>query len=363
MISTMKKTCVLILSLCLMMTSSALAVQTPSFQKYSYVFFDTFDTVITILGYASDKAVFDRAATQAEAAFKRYHMIFDQYHPYEGIQNVYTLNHQAAQGPVEVPQELFDLLSYCKEMQPKMRNTVNVAMGTVLSLWHEARELAESDPEHATLPKMAALQEAARHTNMDDVVLDADKHTVFFADPVLKLDVGAVAKGYATELVAKQMLESDLSHFIINAGGNVRTGNPPLDGRSNWGVGIQDPDAAIHSPTDGNVLDVLYMHNLSSVTSGDYQRFFTLDGKRYHHIIDPLTLMPSQYMRAVTILTEDSGLADMLSTALFLMSQEDGAAFIQSLGLPVDALWVLNDGSVVMTEGAKKMAHSQGAGN
>ena len=359
----MKRLIPLILAICFLASASLAADQeAPVYHKYSYVFFETFDTVITILGYAEDKSVFDRAVKEAEAHFQRYHKLFDQYHPYEGINNMYTLNNQAAKAPVKVPEPLFDLLTFCKEMQPRMNGTVNVAMGAVLSLWHDAREAAESGPEPAKLPEMAALMEAAKHTNMGDVVLDAEKQTVFFADEKLKLDVGAVAKGYATELVAQQMLQGELSHFIINAGGNVRTGNPPLDGRANWGVGVQDPDAAILSPADSDVIELLYMHNMSSVTSGDYQRYYVVDGTRYHHIISPDTLMPASFMRSVTVLTEDSGLADMLSTALFLMPQEEGAAFLQGFGQTVEALWILNDGSVVMTEGAKKMAYSQGAG-
>lgn len=350
------------LLLCTLLTSPGQAAQ-PEYKKFSYVFFNTFDTVITILGYAQTKETFDRAAKDAEAAFQRYHKMFDQYHPYEGLNNVYTLNRQAAQAPVEVPAELFNLLQYCKELQPQLHGTVNVAMGAVLALWHDARELAQSDPEHAKLPDMAALQDAAKHTNMDDVILDAEKQTVFYRDSKLKLDVGAVAKGYATELVAKELLDGELSHFIINAGGNVRTGKAPLDGRSNWGVGIQDPDSAILAPTDSDVIELLHIHSLSSVTSGDYQRFFTLDGVNYHHIISPDTLMPSHFMRSVTVITEDSGLADALSTALFLMPYEDGLAFLEGFEPRAEALWVLNDNSVVMTEGAKKMAHSQGAGN
>ncbi len=355
----MKRAFAVLILVCILLTSSGLAAQ-PAYRKYSYVFFGTFDTVITILGYAQDKAVFDRAAKDAEAAFQRYHKIFDQYHPYDGVNNVFTLNRQAADAPVEVPDELFSLLMYCKDMQPKLRGTVNVAMGAVLALWHDARELAESNPEHAKLPDMAALRAATRHINMDDVVLDPEKQTVFYNDPMLKLDVGAVAKGYATELVAQEMLRGELSHFIINAGGNVRTGKPPLDGRSNWGVGIQDPEAAILSPTDSDVIELMYMHDMSSVTSGDYQRFFTLDGINYHHIISAETLMPSHFMRSVTVITEDSGLADILSTALFLMPYEEGLAFLKDFDQPVEALWVLNDHSVRMTDGAKKMAHSQG---
>ncbi|NLG57661.1 MAG: FAD:protein FMN transferase [Clostridiales bacterium] len=351
-----------LLILCLLLPFAGAQAQA-EYTRYSHVFFGTFDTVITVLAYARNRAEFDRAAQEVEAAFQRYHRIFDQYNPHEGINNVHTLNRQAAIAPVVVPEELYDLLVYCKEMQPKTHGKVNVAMGSVLALWHDARELASGNPEALALPDMKALEAASLHTDMDNVVLNEAEQSVYFADPKLKLDVGAVAKGYATELAAQQMLKGPVSHFIINAGGNVRTGNPPLDGRSNWGVGVQDPDAAILSPGDSDVIELLYMHNMSSVTSGDYQRYFVLDGVIYHHLISPDTLFPAHFMRSVTVITEDSGLADLLSTALFLMPPEEGLVFLDDLDLPVEAVWVLNDGSVVMTQGAKKMAHSQGAGN
>ena len=105
---------------------------------------------------------------------------------------------------------------------------------------------------------------------------------------------------------------------------------------------------------------MLYLNDLSVVTSGDYQRFYEVDGVRYHHIIDPETLMPSRFMRAVTVVTRDSGMADLLSTALYLMPYEEGRAFVD--GLPgVEAFWVLNDGAIQYTDGMKTFLLSAGA--
>lgn len=339
--------------------SPAFASGVEQYQKYSYMFFGTFDTAISIIGYAKSKDVFDRLTAEAEAMFKNFHQQFNQYHPYKGLNNLYYLNNNAAKGPVSVPQELFDLLMWCKGHQPMTKGQVNIALGAVLSLWHEERENALSDPESAKLPDMEALQEASGHTNMEDLLLDSADNTVFYQDPALKLDLGAVAKGYATELVAQHLLASEMSSFIINAGGNVRAGHKPLDGRTAWGVSIQDPDAALVLPTGDDIMDILYLSDKSIVTSGDYQRYFVVDEERYHHLISPFTLMPPRHMRSVTIITQDSGLADLLSTAVFLMPFEEGFEFVNSLP-GVEALWVLNDRRVEMTEGAKKISYSSG---
>ena len=226
-------------------------------------------------------------------------------------------------------------------------------MGAVLRLWHDAREVG------VALPDEAALREAAGHVDMSQVILDEQAGTVYFADPELSLDLGAVAKGYTAERVAQWMLGSDMPSFIISAGGNVRCGQKPLDGRARWGVSIQDPGPIDGLPGTG-YMDVLYLINLSVVTSGDYQRYYTVDGVRYHHLIDPATLYPGQHMRAVTIVTQDSGLADALSTAVFLMPYEQGRAFVEALD-GVEAYWVLLDGSVQCTDGLRAMLASQGA--
>ncbi len=352
----MKK--ITIILLCLIMGLTTSLASEAAYNKYTYSFFDTFDTVITIIGYAQDKATFDTIAAQAEEKFIKYHQLFDQYHEYSGLTNIYTVNQQAAKEPVQVPEELYGLISFCIEKQPALHDTVNIAMGSVLMLWHDARENAEMNPLDAALPDMAALQEAAQHMDISQVVLDDENKSVYFKDPDITLNIGAVAKGYATELVAQFLLKSDMPSFIINAGGNVRTGQPPLDGRKAWGVALQDPNAIIGSVETAP--ETLFLHDLSVVTSGDYQRYFVLDGIRYHHIVSPKTLMPTNYMRSVTVVTEDSGLADLLSTTLFLMTYEEGLIFLKDYP-DVGAIWVLNDMSVQMTENMHQYAASHGA--
>ena len=330
--------------------------------KYSTMYLDSFDTVITLIGYAESEETFNEQADQVHEMFLYMHKLFDTYNSYEdeGIVSIFTLNERAAQEPVAVDPILFSLLTFCKANYALCHEQVNVAMGSVLSIWHEYREAGLADPEHAQLPPMEALEAASGHMNIDDLVLDEENMTVYFADPQLRLDVGAVAKGYATELISQMLLAGPMPSFIISAGGNVRTGISPQDGRKAWGVGIQDPDGSVFGLSD--YVEVLYIHEISVVTSGDYQRYYEVGGQRYHHLIDPETLMPDTDFRSVSIITEDSGYADMLSTAAFLMPYEESRAFIESLD-GVDAIWLFPDGSMQMTDGAMKVAKSCGATN
>ncbi len=193
---------------------------------------------------------------------------------------------------------------------------------------------------------MAELEAANEHTSIDALVIDDEANTVQITDPLASLDVGAVAKGYAVQRVCDEMP----SGLLVSVGGNVcATGPRPTDG-SDWIVGVQDPD--------GGVNDYLLTVGLgtgSIVSSGDYQRYYTVDGVRYSHIIDPATLFPPTYWRAVSIVCDDSGEGDALSTALFCMTQEEGQAVLDEFGAV--AVWIAQDGSLVYSEGFEDLIH------
>ena len=325
------------------------------YTRYQTVFYDAFDTVIQLIGFAASEKEFTDCAAMAQQMFRRYHQLFNQYEEYPDVVNVCTLNRLAKDGPIEVSQELFDLLALCREWQKTFGSSrVNIAFGSVLSLWHEAREAGIADPEHAYVPDTALLQSAAQHTDIEDLILDPLTCRVSYADPELQLDLGAVAKGYAAELVKQALLKTSMRSFILNAGGNVCLGESPMDGRECWGVGVQDPDKT------QDYMDVLYMARRNIVTSGDYQRYYTVQGKRYSHLISPVTLMPADQFRGVTVVADDAGLCDFLSTYLFIAPYEEGRALIDGMD-GVEAYWIFADRSVQMTDGMRAYARSMGA--
>ena len=299
-------------------------------QRYEATFLTLFDTVTTILGYADSEDAFRQQAQTIHDELEVYHQLFDIYSDYEGVVNLKAVNDRAGVAPVQVSEPILDLLDFCLEAYGRTGGRVNVAMGSVLSLWHDAREAALADPAAAALPDPAALAEAMEHTDLSRLVIDREASTVYLADPAMSLDVGAVAKGWAVEQVCRQAPAG----LLVSVGGNVRATGPKPDS-SDWVAGIENPDG-------GAFLATVAVRDGSVVTSGDYQRYFTVDGVRYHHILDPDTGAPARYWRSVTVLCPDSGLADALSTALFTLPLDEGRALLD--GLDAEALWVDGDG-------------------
>lgn len=307
-------------------------------QRYEATYWDVFDTVTTVTGYAAGQAEFDAAAREIHDALLEYHRLYNIYESYDGLRNLKTVNDQAGIGPVPVDERILSLLQFAQTAWTETGSRVNAAMGSVLALWHDAREQALEDPDRAALPDRSALEEAAAlHTDLSALELDLEAGTAFLTDPDMALDVGALAKGYAVEQVAAAAPD----HFLISVGGNVCATGPKPDGTP-WTVAVENPDG-------GDFLKLLYAEDRSVVTSGDYQRYFELDGVRYHHIIDPDTLEPAAYWRSVTVVAESSAAADCLSTALFTLPQAEGQQLLDQWG--AEALWIGMDGAQVMSPG------------
>ena len=307
-------------------------------KAYTATWWDVFDTVTVVTGYASSEEEWQQQSQAIHDDLLHYHQLFDIYNTYDGLTNMATVNAQAGQGSVTVDDDLFALLQFGKQAYDLTDGACNIAAGTVLSLWHDARTAAEAaSPETALtagiLPPETALQQAAGHMNMDDLVLDEAAQTVQFADPELQLDVGGIAKGWAVEQTAQKAEVRGLTSAILNVGGNVRSIGKKPDG-SRWTAGVQDPDGEEY------LAQVSLEPGQSLVVSGDYQRYFTVDGVRYHHLIDMTTLQPARYCRSVAILCTDSGMGDALSTGLFCLPQDQGQAVLAKVD-GASALWVL----------------------
>ena len=329
-------------ALCLLLSSLLLtSCGAETFKAYS---FDYFDTATIIIGQEKDKETFDRVSARILEELETYHKLYDIYHRYEGMENLCTVNElvNGAHRTVSVDARIIDLLAYAKEMYRLTDGATNVAMGSVLSIWHDYRTAGIDEPWAAELPPMEKLTEAAGHTDIDCIVIDRENGTVTLTDPKMKLDVGAVAKGYAVEMIARGLEADGITGYVLNVGGNVRTVGGKKD-ETPWTVGIENPDGE-------DYLAYLNLCGEALVTSGSYQRYYTVDGKQYHHIIDPETLMPAEGYRSVSLICKSSADGDALSTALFCMDLTQGMALVASLP-DVEALWVTEDGETYASDG------------
>lgn len=335
------------LLLCLLLLTALVgcAEEEQKNEPLGMVYFTYFDTVSYVYSYAGDPVeLFQERSAGVSRILQEYHQLFDIYHEYTGINNLCTVNRLAGGDPVPVDEKLIEFMVRAREIYEITGGEMNIMMGAVLRPWHDCRTEADSDPQNAKLPDAELLRRAAEHTEFSLLEIDTVHNTLRITDPEASIDVGALGKGYATEKAANYLEEQGITGYVLNIGGNIRIIGTKPDG-SGWKTGLRDP-------FDDGYVTYLDLSDTSCVTSGNYERFYTVDGKQYHHIIDKDTLMPAEYFPSLVIVCRDSGLADGLSTALFCMPYEEGRAVIEALE-GVEALWILDDGDIRYTDGLK----------
>lgn len=300
-------------------------------------FTDCFDTVCTLTAVTETSDDFVSLRDDLHAGLLRLHRLFDAYES-DAPDGVYALNQAAGKEPVTVGEDLFALLSFALEAEKASGGAVSPTMGRLTLLWKKAT--AEGVP-----PQEGEILAAMAHSSPSSLVLDKDARTAFLADPEARVDLGAFAKGYAADRAKERILASGVNDFILSLGGNLYAcGNDPRTGKP-WCVGVRDPQNEA-----GNVMRVDLV-SASLVTSGSYERFFDYDGRRFHHIIDPATGYPAEKSGfvSVSVMHERSTVADMLTTALFILPKAEGEALLNRYG--GEALWVAPDGSFERTNG------------
>ena len=308
----MKKLCSLLLCAAILLSLTACGGP----KKYTAETF-AFDTVISLVAYCDSEEQFQTVRKAAFDRIQELHKKFDIYNEYEGMNNLCTVNRLAGQ-PVEVDKEISDLiLNASRGWYNRTDGRVNIAQGKLYGLWRQARETG-------ILPTDEAIQQAMAHGNVDNIKLGNRKSpSITLLDPEMALDVGAVAKGYATQQAAKAAADAGGENFAISAGGNVVVWGD-VNGRP-WNVGNRDP----RSDDPNAYITTVEASYTCLVTSGGYERNLVVDGKEYCHIIDPKTGYPADYVLSATAIHFNSDEADLYSTAMFLMTPEEAMEFAE----------------------------------
>ncbi len=294
------------------------------------------DTYIYVKVYAGNQLQASEVLSGVEKIYKEYDELTNKYKEYKGLKNLYYIAYNTSKDEtITIDKRLYQLLEYGKEVYTATNGLVDISMGNVLDIWKSYR-----DSEYG-VPTIEEL-EAAKTDSIEDIVL-LDKNKI--ANNHVNIDLGAIAKGYVTELAADYLEKEGISRYIINAGGNVVVGGNE-EGKK-YSIGIEDPE----DPT--GIFKVIYGNNMAVVTSGGYNRYYEWEEKRYSHIINPNTLFPDNYVKSVTVVCSSSKFADVLSTMLYMMSVEDGKKYINSLE-GVEAIWYTIDNQIITSDGLSR---------
>ncbi len=253
------------------------------------------------------------------------------------------INNNAGIEPVEVSDDTYFVLEEAKYHAEISNGSYEPTIGPLVSLWDIQ---TEDDKNRKWIPKPEEIEEARELVNYEDLKL-LDNNMVFLEKEGMRLDLGGIAKGYAADEAKRVLEENGVKIAIVDLGGNIYAHGSKSD-NTPWKIGVQNP-----LEHRGDYLGVMEIENKSIVTSGDYERYFEYEGKRYHHIIDRNTGYPSDNeITGVTIISDRSIDGDALSTTLFVLGVDKSMELINSMD-GIDAIFVTKDKTIYLTKDIK----------
>jgi len=273
--------------------------------------------------YSADNA---QASKAAEAAFARAEELEQIMSDYRAGSELMRLSREGATAPFPVSSDLYDVLAKSLWVSELSRGVFDVSIGPLVDLWRDARKTGR-------LPDPGEIAQAKSRVDYRNIELDAAHHAVFLKRSGMKLDLGAIGKGYAADQMLAVLHSQGIDHAMVVAGGEVVVGEPP-PGKSGWKVDVGTADADA-----GGAPCTLLLRAAAVSTSGDEHQFLELNGHRYSHVINPLTGWALEGESSTTVMAGDSTTADSLGTAFSLMSVADGIRVAETLP-GVAALWV-----------------------
>lgn len=292
------------------------------------------DTYITVTVYGEDTGKAETALSQAADMFMRLERLWSVT---DRDSDIYALNQSSGQ-PVVMSDETVQLISFALQMAEETGGSLEPTLYPILTAWGFTTETNRVP----SATEISTLLEAVDYTQVR-----LEGNSVCLADGMM-LDLGAVGKGYAGDLVSQVLKENGIESALLDIGGNIQAVGSKPDG-SPWRLGLRNP-------FDGGNLGVLEVSNLAVVTSGNYERYFVgEDGKWYGHIIDPATGYPVENgLASVTVISEEGRLCDALSTSLFVMGLEDASDYWRQ-HKNFEMILITVDGEIYLTDGAAEI--------
>jgi thiamine biosynthesis lipoprotein len=320
-----------------------------------------FNTVVSLKLYYNQEDVYDVDDTfnYFIETLETYHQYFDKYNEYTGVNNVYTINNSSS--PVVLDEEFYEAIEYALSNQDLVTSEgtrlFNIALNPVLTVWHNAREDINCDDSvelgilYCPVPN-GEIDGETFHTNPESIQMNNGDNSIEFLETDMSIDLGGFAKGYVANIITEHLNGLGIT-YLLNLGNSnvICNGENPLNDTSDFIIALIEPS------TDFKIVNTYFQYvqlpeDWALVTSGNYQRFFKdIDnGDVYHHIIDPRTNYPGGEVMSVSIIYPDSALADLLSTAIYLLDLESAIDFVNVTD-DLEAVWYNYDGTITYSEG------------
>lgn len=320
-------------------------------------------TVVEITLVGKDEAKLNAAAEAAFAEIQRLEALMSHYRE---DSDVARINNAAGKEAVAVSKETFEVIEVSLNASRLTNGAFDVTMGVLVKAWRftplegiasksdeyinrtdqksqgPLTGFTKDDKGELTPPSAEEVKKLLPLVDYRQIMIDKQNNTVKLAKQGMRINLGGVAKGYIVGKAVEVLKKNGITRGMVHAGGDMivftEPDSPP------WLIGIQDPR------NKDNIVGTIKVSNTAIATSGDYERFFIKDGKRYHHIINPSTGFPANKSMAVTIVTKDPALADALSTGIFVMGLVDGMKLIEELP-DAEGLIIGADGKMIVSSG------------
>lgn len=278
-------------------------------------------TFARVVAVAEDSA---KAKNCIDVAFAEFDKVDKLMSRYKKDSEISEINRDGFKRAVQVSKPTFEVLKRASEISELTEGAFDITVGVLSDLWQAAKD-ANSVPDEA------ALQQARSKVDYEKLILDVNDLSVRFAVEGMKLDTGGIAKGYAIDKAVEAMQACGVNGGMIDIGGDIRCFGSPPSGKETWLIALQNPEQTKSEDVTEQYLSVLKIKDEAITTSGDYQRFFVIKGKRYSHIIDTKVGWSSNKVSSVTIIGKNAIDADALATAVSVMGIEKGLALIESI--------------------------------
>jgi thiamine biosynthesis lipoprotein len=293
------------------------------------------DTYVTVTVVSDSKAEAEKAVEDAFSTIERLGNLINFFSEKSELSRI---NRNAGIAPVKVSALTLDLVEKSLYVAGKSGGAFDPTIGPEIHLWDFHKKIKPPDDD---------IRKGLLLVNYRNVAVDKVKSTVFLKKKGMMLDLGGIAKGYGADLAVEALKRDGIKAGIVAVAGDIKTFGSKPDG-SLWNVGIENPR---QKDASDEIIAAIRLRDKAISTSGDYQRYFILGGRRYHHLLDPKTGYPAMHCRSVSVITDKGVFTDSFATAVFVLGPEKGMKLLRKLGM--DGVIIDAGGNIDTTPGIK----------